>query len=63
MLFFREPVKMQVLHPKHGSFLTEAYCILDAKVQAANHWRLTAQEEAECRVAVENAALEKAKAI
>lgn len=61
MMYFREPVKMRVLHPTLGMFETPAYCPLDAKLQAANHWDVPFEETRLCKIAVETAALQRAE--
>ncbi len=59
MMLFQEPVRMRVLHPTLGMFEVPAYCPIDARLQAANHWDVPYEEVRQCKVAVETAALQR----
>jgi hypothetical protein len=55
---FKEPVRMLVIHPKYGKLEVRAYCILDAKLQAANIWDITLDDLQRAQIGIEKAALE-----
>lgn len=58
MLFFREPVRMQVLHPQYGTVEVLARCELDAQMQAAKAWDVSWLDICrEAKLAVETEAL------
>lgn len=61
IMCFDEPVRMQVLHPKYGVCEVLAYTPFDAKLQASNYWGMGLGEMDESKVAVETAALTKAR--
>ena len=57
-LCFREPVRMQVLHPQYGAVEVLAYCEMDAQLQAAEAWDVPWVDICEgAKLAVETAAL------
>lgn len=57
-LFFTEPVRMQVMHPEYGALTVEAFCELDAQLQAAERWDVPwADSKGDMRIAVETDAL------
>lgn len=57
-LFFTEPVRMQVMHPQYGITEVEAFCEVDAQMQAAERWDVAwADAVNEMRIAVETSAL------
>lgn len=57
-LCFKEPVRMQVLHPQHGAVEVLAYCEMDAQLQAAEAWDVPWVDICqEAKLAVETAAL------
>ena len=55
---FEEPVRFLVVHPAHGELVVPAYCVVDAKIQAANHWEVAYEDiAAQCRIGVDKEAL------
>ena len=55
---FTEPVRFLVIHPRFGQVIVSAYCIFDAKMQAANQWGVPVMDiAAECKVGIDKQAL------
>ncbi len=54
---FGEPVRFLISHPKYGDVVVTAYCGLEAKIEAANHWDVPYMEIKDSKVSVETAAL------
>lgn len=55
-----ETVRVLVVHPELGAIEVQAYCRIDAQLQAATQWGITLDEVAEkCKIGLEPEVLER----
>nr|DAH12398.1 MAG TPA: hypothetical protein [Bacteriophage sp.] len=54
-----EPIQVLVVHPERGPVVVEAYCRIDAQLQAAAIWDVPLEEVTErCRIGLKTEQLE-----
>ena len=59
---FTEPVRFLVVHPQYGQVVVQAYCVFDAKMQAANQWEVPVMDiAAQCKVGIDKQVLREMK--
>lgn len=64
MKIWDEAVRMIVLHPDGGGKLeVMAHTMLDARLQAAQHWNLPGEQTKRCKILVEKSALDKCREV
>ena len=54
---FKEPVRMVVISPVFGSVEVSAYCVFDAKLQAAGIWGVGVDQLGRVQVGIEKSAV------